>query len=350
MLRGLAIAAVLVGLAPVALAQDTSKKPHLQKPEPLRVQATPQGQLEQKSGDAAAKPTPRRPDRTQYTVDRYMRYYDRMYKLTPEQKTQFRGVLEGLAEEQRDYLKDQEQVFGELQKKLQEAQAANRSTEVPPEIQEEMRQTLESMRDRMPLSDENVQSRLENILPPPQIEEGRRRLEEQRRRQQTDARAKQYRESIERNQVQGMVRVEGPKPDAPQVARSQAGGTPTAKPAPQQSPAVKPATPAPSAPLDTKVLHPWESYGERFIAHYRLEPAQRDQVRAIVADLLSQRDDYEAKHEADYDALEKITDQKRRAEEQSALERPVNEMFESLKRRLENIPTTAQLENTGEFK
>lgn len=347
MLRRLAVAVVLLILTPIALAQEdrhpTKRLPGQVPPKLSHGRA--EDQLEQKR---AAKEVSR--SRTKHTVDRYLQYYSRMYKLDEKQKAQFRQTLEDLAEQQSAFIRDWEPKFIQLQEKVRSAQEQAKSTEVSKDVQEELRRALENMRAEMPLNDDKIRITLEAMLPAEQVEAGRERLEDHRNRQKQQTTARDERRIMERDALGGMYRVEAPA--KPKVARSEGAKLAPAPPA-RETPKPVEATPQPRRPsgdLQTKVLSPWEEYGERFIAHFRLDPAQQEAVRQIVKDLMDRRADYDAKHAADYQALENMTDPKRRAEEQAALDRPINEMFEELPKRLNDIPTTAQLENCGEFK
>lgn len=348
MLRRLIVAVAVVVMVPIAWAQevDTSAK-RLQGQVPPRVDSSrKEEQLEQKRA-ALAEGAKR--DRSEYTVNRYLSFYSRMFGLDDTQRIELKKKLEVLSEEQTAFLEGFEGEFEAIREKITHAQAEAKSAEIPAELQEELRQTLENMRAKMPLNDERVEAELAKMLPAMQLEEGRQRLTEHRKQQQDRQTRKQSRQEIDSRGPMYTVRSE-------QRARPQVGQAASVAPAPAAPAAPRPVQPAEkpapveARPLEEKVLSPWERYGEQFIAHYRMDPAQQETVRRIVTELMDRRGDYEAKHAADYEAMERITEPQRRAEEQAALDRPINEMFDELKRRLNEIPTTAQLETYGEYR
>jgi hypothetical protein len=347
MVRRLIVAVAVAVMVPIAWAQevDTSAK-RLPGQVPPRMESSRKDeQLKQKREDLAEGA---QRDRSEYTVNRYLNFYARMFRLDDAQRIDLKKKLEVLAEEQNAFLEGFEGQFEAIREKIAKAQADAKSSEIPAELQEELRVTLENMRAQMPLNDERVEAELAKMLPATQMDEGRQRLAEHRKQQQERQAHKQVRQDIDQRGPMYTVRgEERARPQVGQTASVTPGPAAPATPTPVP-PIDKPAAPE-AQPLEEKVLSPWERYGEQFIAHYRMDPAQQETVRRIVKELIDRRADYEAKHAADYEALDQLTEPQRRAEEQAALDKPINEMFEELKQRLTEIPTTAQLESYGDF-
>jgi hypothetical protein len=347
MLRRLVVAVVVAVIVPIAWAQevDTSAK-RLRGQAPPKMDSSRKEEPIEHKRNALAEGQKR--DRSDYTVNRYLNFYARMFSLNDGQRIELKKKLEVLAEEQNAFLEGFEGEFETIREKIAKAQAEAKSSEIPAELQEELRVTLENMRAQMPLNDDRVEAELGKMLPATQMEEGRQRLAEHRRQQQERQAHKQVRQDIDERGP--MYTVHGQERARPQVGQTaSATPAPTAPAAPPPAPVYDKPAPAEAQPVEEKVLSPWERYGEQFIAHYRMDPAQQETVRRIVKELIDRRADYEAKHAADYEALEQMTEPQRRAEEQAALDKPINDMFEELKQRLSEIPTTAQLESFGDF-
>jgi len=102
-------------------------------------------------------------------------------------------------------------------------------------------------------------------------------------------------------------------------------------------------TPLPDRP-DT-----WTAYVLNFIKNYNLDAMQQAEALAILKELKARAAQYFRSHQADFDRLDLLTakadsDALRRSLEQQrqALLEPVRQMFEELKVRLDQIPTTRQ--------
>lgn len=121
------------------------------------------------------------------------------------------------------------------------------------------------------------------------------------------------------------------------------------------------AKPAETAPSETVEVTPdveldpehfWDVYVRGFIKQYHLDKAQTQQALAILKDCKERARRHRDAHREDYLRLHKqIREARARGakaadanEELADLDGPINELFEELKRRLENIPTSAQIE------
>ncbi|MBK9127303.1 MAG: hypothetical protein IPM13_05840 [Phycisphaerales bacterium] len=116
------------------------------------------------------------------------------------------------------------------------------------------------------------------------------------------------------------------------------GAQPTAKPAPVST------RPAEARPKDD-----WEIYTEQFIQRYKLDAAQQESARRILASSQQDRDRYLARRGSDIQAAERKLaaaandDERARAKaERERLRAPIDRTFSRLKERLDVLPSRKQ--------
>lgn len=320
-------------------------------------------------------------------IERYMDRLGNTYELNDQQKQALQQRLEQVKQQslatseqrrqQRDQLREQ---MREQFRQLRELQESGQ-----PVTREQYRQLFDQMRsaDRGTLMDDNfVAGELERMLPPDQAARGRQRLEQERA--EREQRREQFRQQWEQRREQWRNNA---RPGAPEGAPQE--GAPAAE---------EPAAPGePAAPAwggerrrgrdrgndgergtrewnrrsddnadgggrgdrergrrdwrrgdrdepaeDIGPTGSWERYTERFIRRYRLDSSQRATAHSILRDMLSQRRLIEESKRADLAAATQITDPAKRQEYLDSVNRPVRELFESLRAKLDQIPTSAQ--------
>jgi hypothetical protein len=134
--------------------------------------------------------------------------------------------------------------------------------------------------------------------------------------------------------------------------------TPIPPPPATPAPASAPATAAPSrvngptaSSSNDRLIDLWEMYVSKFIDNYKLDSIQSNQALQILAGTKKQASEYLTSHKADYEKLQSqmagaAGDQKSLAEinrQMAELNKPVQvDMFNTMKQRLDQIPTDAQ--------
>lgn len=315
-------------------------------------------------------------------IERYVERLSNTYELNDEQRQAFQQRLEAVKQQslataeqrrvQREQLREQ---MREQFRQLRELQESGQT--VP---REQFRQMFDQMRaaDRGTLLDDTyIASELERMLPPEQAARGRERYEqeqaerEQRReqwRQQWEQRRQEWRQN-NGAQADGSPQEVAPAPEqaAPGDAPAWGGGRRRGwdrggegnrggrewsrrsdgdgegsergrdwgRGRGRQGDRDEPAE-------DIGPTGSWERYTERFIRRYRLDPSQRATAHSILRDMLAQRRQIEEAKRADYAAASQISDPQKRQEYLDSVNRPIRELFESLRAKLDQIPTSAQ--------
>lgn len=134
---------------------------------------------------------------------------------------------------------------------------------------------------------------------------------------------------------------EAPAPEVAAAPTPAPGTTPPARPRRPRVPLRGPTGRTPVARVDT-----WDIYVQRFIADYGLDQSQATQSQAILADCKKRAVEYQASHRSDYDRLQaamagaaKDSDAHKQFEQ---LNKPIDDLFNEMKARLDQIPTEAQ--------
>ncbi len=132
-----------------------------------------------------------------------------------------------------------------------------------------------------------------------------------------------------------------------QMPPNRMGGPPRLGETSPQNPTTGPAG---AQPIIEDPEHFWDTYVRGFIKQYRLDEGQANQARAMLADMKKRARRYRDSRKADYDRLRAALRENRSPDMAQALQEldaPVDEMFEKLKARLENIPTSKQRARAG---
>lgn len=86
----------------------------------------------------------------------------------------------------------------------------------------------------------------------------------------------------------------------------------------------------------------WEQYVREFIQVYELSPAQQESAQSTLREMTARRSQYEQTHAAQRAEFRNIKDAKERLQKLETWNEPIRAMFEELKKKLDDIPTTAQ--------
>ena len=325
--------------------------------------------------------TPTPEEREQFynhMIDRHIERLTRTYNLTEEQQTQVRTRLEELKADQRAYSDARRQESDDLRNQMRQLHESANNGPIDEQRHRELSERMRSMYQDAPLMNpERVTGEIEKLLPAEQAERGRarwteeraehdrqheerRRMWEERRQQEgglpgSDPQETRRRWMDRRNREGGQDN--GPGPDPGWMP----GGPPTnerrdwdrrRRPSQENQPlpedqAVDSATPLP--PIRENPISPWEQYVRDFIRRYKLDPSQRATAQSILREMQKRRDAYELSRREDYDATKKIENFVAKQDRLNELNRPVIDLFEELKKRLEPIPTNQQRQAAGEL-
>jgi hypothetical protein len=342
-------------------------------------------------------------ERRQMRMDGWLDMVARTYELTDEQRGPVREEIVKMSDEYRQSLGDDGARLEALQEEMHQywvQRMRNDDGEEDrgaPMRDEKFRELAEEMRDiqrRHPFDFEANAERIEKLLPPEQVEIGRkRRAEWMERRQQwqerrgdnerpgrrdrgreRDAspedlqrRAEMMRERIEGVRARAaelderianfegsdedrrrleqeraqLSRAENFMNDAIQRAEDARRSAETAKPeTPPETPRPEARPPTPATP--PAPVHPWETYTREFIASKKLSPDQASSAMAILKRQLEREETILRTQASAREAAESLKDAKARAEKTAALQKPIDDAFADLKKRLEALLTVEQ--------
>jgi vacuolar-type H+-ATPase subunit E/Vma4 len=79
-----------------------------------------------------------------------------------------------------------------------------------------------------------------------------------------------------------------------------------------------------------------------FIRRYALTAPQQATAESVLREMQKRRDAYEQSHASDYEAARNLDDRDARRQRFAELNKPVESLFEELKSRVGQIPTTEQ--------
>ncbi|MFQ5424221.1 MAG: hypothetical protein ACE5F9_09610 [Phycisphaerae bacterium] len=280
-------------------------------------------------------------------IDRFTRMASRTYKLSDVQTPMVRNEIESIQVERRaamgpDAL-EYDRLRDEMTKFWSDRSRAN-GDENPRQHWREVRRDpkLRELRDQMRKLDEKYPfdweasiQRIERLLPEEQAKKGRERWE--KRRQQWRQRRN------ERNRSRGPA---GNR--SPDEARGAPGGNLPAQKPLAKSGAAKPSPDHPSkikenAPAARPAaLGPWEKYVHDFIPRHGLTPAQKAAALAILKELQTRAAQFRQANADRIAKARRIADAKVRQERLGDLNKPLDQLFEELQKRLDGLLTAAQ--------
>lgn len=204
----------------------------------------------------------------------------------------------------------------------------------------ELRKRMRELEEKYPFDMEAAVQRLEKLLPEEQAEKGRARREKWRERM---GRWRQRRENQSDESKGGEQAEEQPVPtpeqkaaDKKSTASAQEAGT--KRQAAVDAGRVVELTEEQAA----RELHPWEKYVRDFVRHHRLTETQALAAMSILKNVLNRAEQIERVNADKAGELEKITDKSAREARRKELDKPIDQLFEELKRRLDGLLTAAQ--------
>lgn len=116
-------------------------------------------------------------------------------------------------------------------------------------------------------------------------------------------------------------------------------------PPPNGRPGMPAGTPANSGP--TRPLNEWERYVQEFITRYDLDASQTNAALSILRDLTARAVQIQKVNDPKMVAANQMTDPRQKQKYMDDLKRPIDDLFYELQRRLNGLPTAAQLTKGG---
>lgn len=231
-------------------------------------------------------------------VDRHMESLSQAYGLTDDQRPAVSNVLEQLKQQQEEYSAGLQDEMSRLSEELRELwQKRQAGQDVDEDRLQAAGERMREIWQGMPLlNSQRVVGEVEKLLPAEQVAEGRRKWDA--------AREKRMREWAERYAAyRGQAR----------LGRGPAAGS-------------------------------WEAFVEMFCREFQLDEAQRATAFSVLRDVQGRRDRYLAGRAEDIEAAQQLGDSRFRRERLDQLMRPLRNLYEELRTRLDRIPTSSQIE------
>jgi len=227
-------------------------------------------------------------------VDRYTRNLTEAYTLNPQQREQVRQKLEQLRAEHETYAAP----FREEMRRQRES-----DPNANPWRSEGSRDQMRKMMEGSPLmNSENVVKQIEPMLPAEQVQTGHTKWQEMQQNWRDDR--------------GGNWRDRGR--DSWRDGRGSGG--------------------------DSSRSDRWQRYVEFFNRRYQLDAAQKASADSVLRELTQRRDTYRKAHQADFTAAQAIENRDARRLKYDQLNEPIDKMYDELRSKLDQIPTTAQRE------
>lgn len=290
-------------------------------------------------------------------VDHQLERTTREYELNPDQQAQARARLEELKEVHKAYAEPRRQQFESLREQMHRMFEARRNGgEFDEAKARELGEQMRTMWDDSPLmNSDKVTSELEKLLPADQVERGRanRQQEIADWQQRRDEMRQRWEERRQQDQAQGG----GPEDGGNDGRRSRRDrrsrgdqGAPSTDPGAADT-AVLGERPADDSRGRRQIVEdpiaPWERYVRDFIRTYGLDDSQQATARSMLREAEEGRTRYELSTRRDYEAAHQIADQTERQKRLDELNQPIVRMFDDLKSKLNQIPTTMQRQAAG---
>lgn len=266
-------------------------------------------------------------DRRRY--ERILESAARTYNLDELQRAMVRKEMETMSAERRVAMGADAGEYDRLREELRKLQTPPEGGEQTPEARRarfremrdsaefrELRRKLSELDRKYPIDMESAIGRVEKLLPPEQAAAGR----ERRERRMTEFRERRGRRRGENATSQPAL---GASPEKREVAED-----------------VKAAAPPP--------LHPWEKYVREFIARYELTDGQSNAALAMLKDVQGRAGQVEKLQADRTAAANAVRDAEARKKALAELNKPYDELFGELKRRLDSLLTAAQRAKSGE--
>lgn len=266
-------------------------------------------------------------DRRRY--ERILESAARLYNLDELQRAMVRNEIETMSAERRVAMGADAGEYDRLREELRKMQLPVEGAEQTQEARrarframresaefQELRTKLAELDRKYPIDMESAIGRVEKLLPPEQAAAGR----ERRERRMTEFRER-------RGRRRGATVT-----SQPALGVNAAGS--------EQAVEVKAPLPAP--------MHPWEKYVREFISRHELTDAQSNAALAMLKDVQGRGGQVEKLQAERVAAANAVRDAEARKKALAELNKPYDELFAELKRRLDSLLTAAQRAKSGE--
>ena len=299
-------------------------------------------------------------ERRKMMLDGWMDMTTRGYELTADQQATVRKEMEAMDAERRakmgaeadEYDKLRAQQF-EMWAKLAEQGGNNDEQQGGPQAWRRMRenpeyqkiqQRIDELDQKYPFDMMASIQRIEKLIPEEQVKKAHARFEEQRAQwQQRQDQNQGNRRGNRRDRQRGQDRPGEASPPPPAGgADKPAADAGKAKADAERAAAEAAKRAAETPPPAAAPMHPWEKYVREFIARYELSEAQATSAQAVLKDVMKRAAQIEATYAKQIAEAEQIKDRAARETRLKELNKPMDQLFDELKRRLDTLLTAQQ--------
>ncbi len=311
--------------------------------------------------------------RRQLRLDRYVEMTAETYELDEAQKAVVRAEIEAMSIERRIAMGPQADEYDQLRERMFEAWQRNRAAggeenRGPPDFRRmrddpdfrAVRERIREIEREHPFDWQASMKRIEALLPEEQAKRGRERMEQRwsrwrERGGEGGDRRRDRRGPDEREAGGGEPGDAARNPDALRgeilatralLENARREGLPATV---QEELAARLATLEGQAAAQSgqvperKVeLHPWEKFVLEFIQRYGLSTAQQSAAMAILKDVRARADRIERSNQGRFAEAGSIEDDKLREKRLAELQKPIDQLFEEMKRRLDGLLSASQ--------
>jgi hypothetical protein len=257
-------------------------------------------------------PRGRQGDRTDHFAD----HIAQMYDLNDQERALVRAELAEIRT-QRETSADPQEVerrrLGEEMRQLWEQR--RRGEPVDEQRMQQLRDQLRGAWSQSRAGWEQVMQQVESVIPPEKVAIGRERREQMRQR-------------FAQRQQGG-----GPGPGQ---------GDPRGRDRSRRDRSSRDRSSRDRGDAAADMRDDWQRYVDTFCNHFKLDAGQRASAQAILRECLERRDKIRQQSRDELMKVADISDAGERAAKMAELRKPIDDVFQELKDRLEQIPTTTQ--------
>ncbi|MCZ6698384.1 MAG: hypothetical protein O7D94_05565 [Planctomycetota bacterium] len=295
-------------------------------------------------------------ERRQLRLDRYVGMTTRMYDLDDTQKSVVRSEINAMAEERRTNMGPDAEEYDRLRDQMTQFWSSDRGNDTgdrgsrwremrnDPKFRE-MRERMREFESKYPFDWQASVSRIEKLLPEEQVKEGRKKWQD--RRGWRDRRGRERRNRADRTDDVKLLRDRADLVE--QAKRAGRAGDAKRLKGEADGRAAGPGqrdTPNDGKPKDSRPpprpLHPWVKYTQAFGERHDLSQTQAASAESILKDVLSRAGQIESGNAARIAKAERVLDAAVREKRLAELRRPIDQLFDELKKRLDDVLTAAQ--------
>lgn len=285
-------------------------------------------------------------ERQRMMVDRMVDMTARNYELNETEKEVVRKEMQTMAVERRAAMGAEAAELDRLREEMfkfwsqppaNENEGRERFERMRNDPQfQEIRRRMREIEDKYPFNWEESVKRVENLIPPEKVAKGHARVEEFRRG--FEDRRRNFERGGENRREESNREGRRDRGNRRRGDRERRGEN-RSDPGAGAQPATGAQPPVAVAPAE---VHPWEKYVQKFLADHDATANQASAAHAILKDVRTRAERVEAGNRDALVQAEKITDAAAKKKRLDELNKPINDLFEELKRRCDGLLTAEQ--------